>query len=146
MSVGSICSRQVDLAEPDESIQMAARRMHDRKVGTLVVLNKEQRPIGLITDRDLAVRGVAEGLDPTQTLVSEVMTRNLRTVSEQASIESALTTMRSGPFRRVVVVDTEGKLAGMLSLDDILELLSDEFRQIGALLHRESPSSLAQTL
>ena len=143
MTVQRICIREIDLADTDESVKTAARRMNDRNVGTLLVQDSESRPIGILTDRDLAVRVVGEGLDPTQTSVAEVMTKVPESVGEDTSIEVALTRMRAGPYRRLPVVDAEGKLVGLVSLDDILGLLTEEFNEIGRLLKNESPSSLA---
>ena len=144
MTVGRMCVRDVDQAEVNESAQAAAQRMHDRNVGTLVVLSPDRKPIGILTDRDLAVRVVAKGRNPIETTVGEVMTTDLKTVSEQAALEDALRVMRSGPFRRIVVVDDDGKLAGLLSVDDVLDLLRGEFNEIGQLLERESPRGLAE--
>ena len=143
MAVGRICVREVDLAEISESAQVAAQRMHDRNVGTLVVANAERKPIGIITDRDLAVRVVAKGRNPVDTTVGEVMTTDLKTVEEQTSLEDALRVMRGGPFRRVPVTDGNGTLVGLLSVDDVLDLLRQEFNEIGQLLQRESPRGLA---
>ena len=143
MTVGRICVREVDLAAGNESVQVAARRMHDRKVGTLLVLDEQRRPIGILTDRDLTVRVLAEALDPAQTLVSQVMTKDPKVIEEEASLERAIAIMRSGPFRRVAVVDKEGRLAGLLSMDDVLDLLREEMNEIGELIRRESPGSLA---
>jgi len=144
MTVGRICVREVDLTESDETVQVAAERMHDRKVGSLVVQDGEGRPTGIVTDRDLAIRVVAQGRDPYRTLVGEVMTRFPRTIEESTPIENAITVMRSGTFRRLPVVDRDGKLVGLLTLDDILDLLTEEFRQIGQLLQKEGPGSLAR--
>lgn len=143
MSVGRICVRNVDLSDPDESVQAAARRMHTRNVGTLVVCNEAKHPIGMITDRDLALRIVADGCDPGSTPVSKVMTQNPLCVREDAPIEMALKSMRAGPCRRVPVVDDDRRLVGLVSLDDILRLLTEEFNDIGTLLEREDPSRLA---
>ena len=143
MSVGRICVREVDLTDPDESVRVAARRMHDRKVGTLVVCNASKQPVGMLTDRDLAVRVVAEGNDPGSTCVADVMTSMPHCVQEDTPIETALRSMRAGPYRRLPVVDKSGELCGLVSLDDILSLLTEEFNEIGALLKREDPSSLA---
>lgn len=142
MSVGRICVRSVDIAEMDEAAIDCARRMHARKVGTLVVVDGEKRPLGMVTDRDLTVRVLAEGRDPTQTTIGEVMTRLPHTVHEETPIEEALGLMRCGPFRRLPVVDPDGRLVGLLSLDDIVDLLAEEFGQIGRLLRKESPESL----
>lgn len=145
MSAGRICVREVDVISPEESVQVAAARMHDRKVGTLVVLNSDRVPVGIVTDRDLTVRVLAEGRDGTQTTVAEVMTSSPKTVSEQTPIEEALGLMRAGAFRRVPVLDADGRLAGLLSLDDILDLLAEEFRDIGRLLREEQPSTLGKS-
>lgn len=143
MAVGRICVREVDLADINESAQVAAQRMHDRNVGTLVVANAQRKPIGIVTDRDLAVRVVAKGRNPVEATLGEVMTTDLKTVGEQTSLEDALHVMRGGPFRRVPVTNAGGTLIGLLSVDDVLDLLRQEFNEIGRLLERESPRSLA---
>jgi CBS domain-containing protein len=144
MSVGRICVREVDIAEAEETAQVAAQRMHDRKVGALVILNKAREPIGIITDRDLTVRVLSRGLDGVQTLLADVMTRSPKTVGEETAIEEAVRVMRRGVFRRLPVVDKSGKLAGLVTLDDILDLLTEEIREIGGILAQETPRSLAR--
>jgi CBS domain-containing protein len=139
MSVGRICLREVDLADPAEPVREAADRMRTRRVGTLVIVDAAGRPVGVVTDRDLALRVVAAGRDPHTTSVGEVMTQDPRTVSETTPIESALSLMRSGSFRRVPVVNDDGKLVGIMSLDDALGLLAEEFALIGGLIEREQP-------
>lgn len=143
MSVGQICVRDVDLADPNEAVQIAARRMNSRNVGTLMVLDIESRPIGILTDRDLAIRVVGKGLDPIETTVRDVMSKAPDCVRETTPIETALSHMRATPCRRLPVVDDDGKLVGLVSLDDILDLLSEEFSEIGQLVRHESPTSLA---
>ncbi|QDU51418.1 CBS domain-containing protein [Gimesia panareensis] len=144
MTAGRICTREVDLVDENESVQVAAERMNSRNVGTLIVLDEESHPIGMITDRDLALRVVGKGRDAIETTVAAVMTRFPFNVNEETSIEDALTKMRSGGFRRLPVVDQDGKLTGVLTLDDILELLCEEFTEIGKIIRKESPTSLAQ--
>jgi CBS domain-containing protein len=143
MTVGKVCTREVDTADPGETVQKVAQRMHSRKVGTLVVVNGNREPVGMITDRDLAIRVVAVGGDPPRTVVQEVMTRHPATVRLDASLTDALRVMRDGCCRRIPVVDSAGQLAGLLSLDDVLELLAEEFEIIGGLIREESPRSLA---
>lgn len=143
MTAGRICVREVDVTGEEESVQAAAQRMHSRKVGTLVVCDPSGKPTGIVTDRDLTVRVLALARDPLTTTVGEVMTPCPATITEDTPLEDALSVMRGGPFRRVVVVDAAGALAGLLSLDDILELLTEEFNQIGKLLQQEAPGSLA---
>lgn len=144
MTVGRLCVRDVDVAEPDETVQVAAQRMHSRNVGTLVVLDPAGRPIGLLTDRDLTTRVLAEGRDGNLVTIDEVMTQDVRVVDEGCPIEVALEAMRAGPFRRVPVVNKKGELVGLLSIDDVLDLLAEEFKTISGLLGRESPSAVAQ--
>lgn len=144
MSVERICQCEVDVAEADETILSIAERMRQRTVGCVVVLNGAQEPIGILTDRDLVIRVLADGKDPSATRVEEVMTKGPKSVSEGTSIDEALRLMRSGAFRRLPVVDRQGKLLGILTLDDILMLMAEEFTQIGQLLDRETPRAAAR--
>jgi signal-transduction protein with cAMP-binding, CBS, and nucleotidyltransferase domain len=107
-------------------------------VGTLVVLDGDSQPIGILTDRDLVTRVLARGLDPRGTPVDAVMTPHPTTISELAPIESALASMRAGHFRRLPVVNESGRLVGIQSLDDALSLLAEELTIIGGLLEREA--------
>jgi CBS domain-containing protein len=145
MSVRRICTRCVDLADAEETIQAAAERMHERKVGTLVILDRTKMPVGILTDRDLVIRAVAQGKDPRQTHVGDVMTQNPRTISETAPIEQALALMRTGSYRRLPVTASDGTLVGLISLDDILSLLAEEFTQVGALVDKEMPPGIEST-
>jgi CBS domain-containing protein len=118
--------------------------MHTRNVGTLVVVNERQEPIGMLTDRDLALRVVAAGRDPFRTTVGHAMTEHPTTLSGDAALESAIAVMCAEPCRRLPIVNPAGKLTGLLSLDDVLKLLVSDFTEIGNLLRRESPANLAQ--
>ena len=81
MSVGQICQREVDLVEVGETVRVAAHRMGSRNVGSLVVVDRARRPIGVVTDRDLTLRVLARDFDPRETLVGEVMTAKPRTIT-----------------------------------------------------------------
>lgn len=144
MSVGRICVREVDTAQPDESVDVVAQRMHQHAVGTLVVVNKNREVVGIVTDRDLVARVLAKGLNPSATALRDVMTIAPKTVSEDTSIETALLIMRTGRFRRVPVVDEANQLAGLVTLDDVLMLLGEEFAQIGRLIKRETPRAIIE--
>jgi CBS domain-containing protein len=144
MSAGKISVREVDTAEVTETAQAAADRMNSRNVGSLIVLNPLKQPLGIVTDRDICVRVVAKGKDPYTTTIGDIMTLLPKTVQENTPIEQAISLMRSGPYRRLPVVDYAGKLVGLLSIDDILDLLAEEFREIGALLKAERPDALAE--
>ncbi|MCO5166096.1 MAG: CBS domain-containing protein [Planctomycetes bacterium] len=139
MSTGRICIREVYLADPDETVEAIAHRMHERGVGSLLVLDDARRPMGIVTDRDLVLRVLAADRDPLTTRVAEVMTRSPRTVSEETPIEQTLSLMRGYGIRRVPVVDREGKLAGVVTLDDILALLTEELTIVGEALSKQTP-------
>jgi CBS domain-containing protein len=139
MSVNKICIRDVDTACPGETVEVVAQRMHQRAVGSLVVVSNESEPIGIVTDRDLVARVLAKGISPVETNVREVMTPGPKTVFEETPIETALALMRSGGFRRLPVVDRNYQLVGLITLDDILMLLTEELTQVGRLLEKESP-------
>ncbi len=140
MSVGRICRRNVFIANLDENVRDVARRMREHNVGTLVALDANREPVGIVTDRDIAVRVVAEDRDARKTTVLDVMTIVPQTVSEDTPIEVALQMMRGGAFRRVPVIGKDGSLVGLLSLDDVLDLLADEFHVIGELIRTERPT------
>ena len=134
--------RQVLVAAPEESVREAARRMQKADVGALVVVDSEQRPLGVLTDRDVALRCVADGRDPERTKISDLMTAPAVCVHEETPIEDALSRMLAIPARRLVVTDDAGLLVGILALDDVAELLAEESGQIGRLLaRRRSPGA-----
>jgi CBS domain-containing protein len=139
MSVGRICVREVDTAAVHESVYAVSQRMHQRGVGCLVVVNDASEPVGMVTDRDLVARVLAKASDPMQTKVGDVMTREPKWISEESPIESVLALMRSGGFRRLPIIDRSRKLVGLISLDDILMRLAEEFIQVGNVLQRETP-------
>jgi len=142
MTIGRICVRSTDVTVASDSVQLAARRMLDRNVGSLVVVNEDHEPIGIVTDRDLTLRVLAEGLEPATLTVGQVMSRGVHVVNETTPIEDVLRVMRSGPYRRIPVVDASGRLVGLVTLDDILDLIAEEFNSIGRLLRKESPDAL----
>jgi len=139
MSVQRICVRDVDTATRDESAEIAAERMHQRGVGTLVVVNDESQPIGIVTDRDLVTRVMARGRVAAKVSIGEVMTAMPKAVLADTSVADALAMMRRGNLRRLLVVDERNRLVGLVTLDDILMLLAEEFNDIGLLLERETP-------
>ena len=141
MSAGRICSRVVATATPAETIRVVARRMADNDVGALVVVsgNGALRATGIITDRDITTRCVAAGLDLDRTPVSQVMSTPVQSVNEATPIEQALARMASTAMRRLVVTGEHDRPVGILSLDDVLDLLAVEAGAIGRLLSKQQP-------
>jgi CBS domain-containing protein len=136
--VGAICVRTVQVASPRETVRAVAVRMAEAGVGTVVVLDEERKPAGILTDRDIALRCVAERRDPDTTPVGSVMSAPVRHVHESTPIESALGRMAGVHARRLVVVDDHERLVGILALDDVLELLAEELASVGKLLQQRA--------
>jgi CBS domain-containing protein len=138
MSVGAICVRSVQVASPDETVRAVTARMARADVGTVIVLGPDRKPVGILTDRDVALRCVAEGRDPETTDVASVMSVPVTCVHETTPIESALERMVGAHARRLAVVDDDHALVGILALDDALELLAEEAASVGKLLRRRA--------
>jgi len=143
MTIGKICSRIVHVAQPGERVIDVARRMRHANVGTVVVVDAKRHPVGILTDRDLVVRVMAEGREPATTDLASVMTKELRVVAVDAAIEDTLRQMREGGVRRLPVVDARGELLGIVSVDDIVELLAGEIGNVGRILAQASAATTA---
>ena len=139
MKVGTLCVRETVLIEQGESLLAAAKLMHNYHVGALVVVERDgekNRPVGIVTDRDIALRCVAEERSP-QTKVGELLAGELVTAPEEALLYDVLETMKAKGVRRIPVVDAQGYLAGIMTMDDVIEFLTDEMKAISALYYRE---------
>jgi CBS domain-containing protein len=129
MNAGELCSREVVVAQRGTALVEAAKLMREQHVGTLVVVDERlpgRTPVGILTDRDIVVATVAKELDPRTLTVGEVMSAGVLVVREQDGVDDALRVMREKGVRRVPVVDGAGALAGILAIDDILELVAEE--------------------
>lgn len=116
-------------ARPTESVGTCARRMHDEHVGCLVVVEDSDGtvfPVGMLTDRDIAIEVVAFGLDPATMTAGDVMSERPAVVEEDDDLLDALAHMRERGVRRLPVVRPDGALSGMLALDNLLEALGEE--------------------
>jgi signal-transduction protein with cAMP-binding, CBS, and nucleotidyltransferase domain len=102
-----------------------ARLMRDSSVGSVVVVDDDDRALGIVTDRDLAVRGLAHGLDGSDA-VEQVMSHPVTTIPHDAAVRSAAETMSLIGCRRLPVVDDGGRVVGVVSLDDLTIYLADE--------------------
>jgi len=125
MQIKDVMTRGVEVVRPDETLQQAARKMKSIDVGPLPVCDGE-RLVGMITDRDIIVRATAEGRDPKTTPVKEAMTPGVVYVFEDQDIEEAALLMRQRQIRRLVVLDNNKRLVGILSLGDLAEDSGDD--------------------
>ena len=118
MQVKDVMTVEVEMVGPEDSLKTAARMMADLDTGALPV-GEEGRVVGMITDRDISVRAVAEGCDPDQTKVRQVMSGDIRCCSEEDTIEQASRKMSEWQIRRLPVVDRNARLVGIVSLGDL---------------------------
>jgi len=120
------------------SIQEAARLMLDRDCGAVpVVAENGRKVIGIITDRDIVVRLVAEGKDPLRSKVADAMTRKASTVREDSAVDEVLSIMSKEQIRRVPVVNASGELVGIVSIADIANETGED-RKLGQAVDRIS--------
>jgi CBS domain-containing protein len=141
MKAGELCNREVVTASRGTTVTEAARMMRDHHVGSLVIVEMQDgltKPIGIITDRDLVIEILAENIDIDSVTLGDVMSFALLKISEQESVFDTAQRMRARGVRRVPVISETGALVGILALDDMLELLSEELSLLARLTSRES--------
>lgn len=122
MLVKDVMSKDLVVCTPQDSVVKAAKLMKAADVGAIPVVEdrSDSRLIGIVTDRDIAIQIVAEGRNPTQVKVDEVMSRDLATVKPDDELERAAEVMQARQVRRVPVVDENGVLIGMIAQADIV--------------------------
>ena len=135
MKVSEVMSRKVEIASPDDSIQRAAQMMARIDSGFLPV-GEGDRLVGMVTDRDIAIRGVGEGRNPSDTTVNEVMTREVKYCFEDDDVNRVAENMAQLQVRRLPVLTREKRLIGIISLGDIAR--DHEPGQAGSALHHIS--------
>jgi CBS domain-containing protein len=118
MRIKDIMTRDVELTSPDETIRSAAQKMLECDCGILPV-GKEDRLVGMITDRDIVTRAVARGVDPDECHVGDVMSPDVKYVFEDESTEDLARNMMSLQLKRLPVLDRKKRLVGIVSLGDL---------------------------
>jgi CBS domain-containing protein len=138
MSLERFCRRPVVTASIDSDVDSVAHTMRDEHVGAVVIVDDGQSPVGIVTDRDIVCRVVAMGHAPQFTPVRDIMTERPVTGHVSDSLDSAIFKMRERGLRRLPIVDGAGMLAGLVSLDDLLVLLSAELGQTTQAIRQNS--------
>lgn len=140
MKVGEVCNREVTVMDRNESVHEAVVLMRQNHVGDVVISENRDGnpvPVGILTDRDVLIEVVAKDVAPESLAVGDVMSFDLLTVPEEETENDAIARMRSKGVRRAPVVDAQGSLVGIVSIDDLLEVLAEELSNIAALIGRE---------
>lgn len=137
MTVSDIARDEVATVETDASVGSIIATMADRGVGSVIVLD-EEAPVGIVTDRDLVLRAFGTDADPETMTASEVMSGDLVTATGEEGVYELVRMMAQNGVRRIPVV-ADGDLTGIVTLDDVIILLSMEIQSIETLIRSESP-------
>lgn len=124
-------------ATRDHTCQDLAKLMADHKVGS-VIIEEQDKAVGIVTDRDIALKAVGEGRDPKTTKAADVMNSDVYTCDAEDGVFELCREMREHGVRRMPVMDG-GKLSGIVTLDDLVILLEDEMHDLSEVIRAESP-------
>ncbi|MCK9394431.1 MAG: CBS domain-containing protein [Methylobacter sp.] len=140
MPISEFCNREVVFATREMSIPEAAQLMRQYHVGDLVVVDEitgKRVPVGIVTDRDIVIEIIARSLDLDDFSVGDIMSPQLVSVQEKEGIFETIRLMRTKGIRRIPVVNQAGGLEGIVSADDILDLLAEEMAELAKVAPRE---------
>ena len=140
MPIGEFCNREVVFATRKTSLVEAAQLMRQYHVGDLVVMDlvgEKRVPVGIVTDRDIVIEVIAKSLPINDFMVGDIMSPQLISVQEEEGVVETIRLMRANGIRRVPVLTHEGGLAGIVSVDDLLDLLAEELSELAKVAPRE---------
>ena len=138
MSLRNLLNRKLVSCAPDTTVRRAAKLMEKEDVGAILVLFGG-KPIGILTDRDIVVQCVSQGLDCEERPVSDIMSETVNTVNIDSGIYDVIRLMKKNKVRRTPVIDENGKAVGFLSFGDIFQLLSQEIADLSECAVPEDP-------
>jgi CBS domain-containing protein len=125
MKIREVMTRDVEVIHPNDTLRDAAEKMRGLNVGPLPVCDG-QRVLGMLTDRDIVVRAIADGKDPSSTKVSEAMSSGIQFCFEDDDVDIVLDRMKEQQIRRFIVVDQDKKLVGIVAIGDLAREVSDK--------------------
>ncbi len=137
MTIGAIYMKKAVAVTTEVNVSAVIKAMEENNLGSIIIV-KEEKPVGIITDRDILLRVIAKGLDPLTTKVEQVMTRNPITFTADTEPADALETVKIGA-RRFPVVDEAGKLIGIVSIDDITARMARVMAALARIVGTEKP-------
>lgn len=139
--VGSLCSREVIIAAPDEPLRTAVQLMQAHRVGSVVICegsSGRQIPVGIVTDRDIALSLLDHASDVAQIPLRRVMSADPLVLFEDQDASEALDSMRARRVRRAPVVDAARSLVGIVSIDDLLGVIARQLGDMARLIERQT--------
>ncbi|MGD8568222.1 MAG: CBS domain-containing protein [Gammaproteobacteria bacterium] len=133
MFIGEICNREVIVTGKDTTIPQIAKLMREYHVGSIIITEQQNDcrvPVGVVTDRDLVIELLSKDVDITSVSVGDIMTQDLATVRESSHVYDALKLMRGKGIRRIPVVNDEDVLIGIVTVDDLLDVVISQLDDI----------------
>ena len=133
MFIGEICNRNVIIATRNTSVTELAQLMREHHVGSIVIVEQQNEcniPVGIITDRDLVIELVSKDVDIQSITAGDIMSSELVTVRESNHVYDTLKLMRGKGIRRIPVINDENVLIGILTVDDLLDVVISELDDI----------------
>lgn len=140
MPLGEICNREVVFIPREGSIRDAIGLMRSHHVGAVVVVDEIQGrrlPVGVLTDRDIVLELLAKDVELGRVSVGDMMSRKLLTAKEEDDIMDTIKRMRSAGVRRLPVIDNEGCLVGIVTVDDLIDLIAEQLTDLTRLIANE---------
>lgn len=125
-NVTSVMTAEPCCCRTDTPVQQVAQMMVDNDCGMIPVVDSEGKPVGAVTDRDIATRIVARGVNASEATAEQAMTAPVSTIKTDTSLHDATCLMEAEKIRRVIVVDGDGKLCGVAALADLARAGKDE--------------------
>ena len=141
-TIGSHCRRVACKVTPEATLRRAAELMRERHVGSVIVVDAD-RPVGMLTDRDITVRVYQDGREPGTTKVGEVMSQPVHTVPFDATVAEAIRMMRRHRIRRLPLTSHDGSLYGLVAMDDLVITLGRQLAELGQVIKREQANETA---
>jgi CBS domain-containing protein len=139
MDIDDLIRRPVHKLPPDATCQEAASLMRDENIGSVVVA-EDGEPLGVVTDRDLVVRVIAAGESADKLCLRDVMSGEPIFLGDVRELDQVIATMREEGIRRMPIVDEEGQIEGLVSLDDLLLLLAEQLGSLAEVVRKEIES------
>ena len=140
MTLKTICNREVVIAQKYDTLVDAAKLMREYQVGSIVVVEEQngvRYPVGLVTDRDLVIEVIAKEVDINSVTLGDVMYRDIILGKENDDVNETIKIMRQKGIRRLPVVDDNGALVGIVTLDDLIDLIAEQLKDIAALIGKQ---------
>jgi CBS domain-containing protein len=138
MAIGDYARRELATIESIATIQATAEKMAEQSVGSLLVYEKT-RFVGIVTDRDVALRTLRERLDPTQTPIKAITETDVVVINEQCPVRVCLRMMKRYGLRRMLVGNKKGEVLGLVSWDDLVGLIARELGEVAGTIAAQSP-------